>query len=260
MPLSDANAPSSRGTSYTQDQCRTRFFAKQRPCWQCPDPTQTRPLREARPTPRTNQGVERGSLRSKGRVGSAPIRCKRALFERHVLHPDQSRCRTRFFAKLLCSKSVIMLEECKGRVGSAPIRCKRALFERHVLHPDQSRCRTRFFAKQRPCWQCRNPTQTRPLREARPTRRINQGVERDSLRSYYARRVLLCSKSAKAVVPVPPEIQLTVACFNCPAAHSISISKPPRTRRPVTEPVGQPSGYVIGSYPSSCDSDGLILV
>ena len=142
----------------------------------------------------------------------------------------------------------------------APFRCKRALFERHVLHPDQSRCRTRFFAKQRPCWQCRNPTQTRPLREARPTRRINQGVERDSLRSYYARRVLLCSKSAKAVVPVPPEIQLTVACFNCPAAHSISISKPPRTRRPVTEPVGQPSGYVIGSYPSSCDSDGLILV
>ena len=49
------------------------------------DPTQTRPLREARPTPRIN--VERGSLRSKGRVGSAPIRRKRALFERHVLHP-----------------------------------------------------------------------------------------------------------------------------------------------------------------------------
>ena len=46
---------------------------------------QTRPLREARPTPRIS--VERGSLRSKGRVGSAPIRRKRALFERHVLHP-----------------------------------------------------------------------------------------------------------------------------------------------------------------------------
>jgi hypothetical protein len=44
-------------------------------------PTQTRPLREAHPTPRIN--VERGSLRSKGRVGSAPIRRKRALFERH---------------------------------------------------------------------------------------------------------------------------------------------------------------------------------
>ena len=49
------------------------------------DLTQTRPLREARPTPRIN--VERGSLRSKGRVSVAPIRRKRALFERHVLHP-----------------------------------------------------------------------------------------------------------------------------------------------------------------------------
>jgi hypothetical protein len=35
------------------------------------DPMQTRPLREARPKPHINRGVERGSLRSKGRVGSA---------------------------------------------------------------------------------------------------------------------------------------------------------------------------------------------
>jgi hypothetical protein len=47
------------------------YYARrvQRPCWQCPDPMQTRPLREARPTPRIN--VERGSLRSKGRVSVA---------------------------------------------------------------------------------------------------------------------------------------------------------------------------------------------